>query len=85
MPKPDGKLVVKWRELAEDGYLYAEISRMYPEYSVDQVRHYRLPPVLAAGPDAFGLVEHHINELIRFAHRYTVEMHHIGLGIDLGT
>ena len=42
MPKPPGKLVVKWRELAEEGYLYAEIARMYPEYSVDQVRHYCL-------------------------------------------
>jgi hypothetical protein len=42
MPKPPGNLVQKWRELAEEGYLYAEIARMYPEYSVDQVRHYCL-------------------------------------------
>jgi len=42
MPKPPGDLVVKWRELAEEGYLYAEIARMYPQYSVDQVRHYCL-------------------------------------------
>ena len=42
MPRPDVKTVVKWRELAEDGYLYAEIARMYPDYSVDQVRHYCL-------------------------------------------
>ena len=42
MPKPPGTLVIKWRELAEEGYLYAEIARMYPEYSVDQVRHYCL-------------------------------------------
>lgn len=42
MPKPDGDLVVKWRKLAEEGYLYAEIARMYPGYSVDQVRHYCL-------------------------------------------
>lgn len=42
MPRPDGDLVVKWRKLAEDGYLYAEIARMYPDYSVDQVRHYCL-------------------------------------------
>ncbi len=40
MAKPPAALVVKWRDLAEDGYLYAEIARMYPEYSVDQVRHY---------------------------------------------
>ena len=42
MPKPPGTLVVKWRDLAEEGYLYAEISRMYPEFSVDQIRHYCL-------------------------------------------
>jgi hypothetical protein len=42
MPKPPGDLVVKWRELAEEGYLYAEIARMYSKYSVDQVRHYCL-------------------------------------------
>ena len=42
MPKPDSKMVVKWRQLAEDGYLYAEISRMNPGFSVDQVRHYCL-------------------------------------------
>src|SRR5690606_30868945 len=42
MPKPDPALVVKWRELADEGYLYAEIARMYPEFSVDQVRHYCL-------------------------------------------
>jgi hypothetical protein len=42
MAKPDDKLVVKWRELAEDGFLYAEISRMHPRFSVDQVRHYCL-------------------------------------------
>jgi hypothetical protein len=42
MSKPDGDLVVKWRKLAEDGFLYAEIARMYPQFSVDQVRHYCL-------------------------------------------
>jgi hypothetical protein len=42
MAKPDGLLVRKWRDLAEEGYLYAEISRMYPPFSVDQVRHYCL-------------------------------------------
>jgi hypothetical protein len=42
VPRPDNDLVIKWRELAEDGYLYAEIARMYPDFSVDQVRHYCL-------------------------------------------
>ena len=40
MPKPPAGVVLKWRNLAEEGYLYAEISRRFPEYSVDQVRHY---------------------------------------------
>ena len=42
MPKPDATTVGKWRKLAEDGYLYAEIARMYKDFSVDQVRHYCL-------------------------------------------
>jgi hypothetical protein len=42
MPKPAAALVVKWRDLAAEGWLYAEIARQYPEYSVDQVRHYCL-------------------------------------------
>ena len=40
MAKPPGTLVVKWRDLAEDGLSYAEIARRYPDYSADQVRHY---------------------------------------------
>ncbi len=42
MPRPDGALVVKWRKLAEEGYLYAEIARMDSRFSIDQVRHYCL-------------------------------------------
>ncbi|GIS79738.1 MAG: hypothetical protein CM1200mP14_13040 [Gammaproteobacteria bacterium] len=42
MPKPEVALVKKWRDLAEEGYLYAEIARLYPGFSVDQVRHYCL-------------------------------------------
>ncbi len=42
MSKPDGATVVKWRQMAEEGYLYAEIARMYPAHTVDQVRHYCL-------------------------------------------
>ncbi len=42
MPRPNDALVVKWRKLAEEGYLYAEIARMNPEFTVDQVRHYCL-------------------------------------------
>lgn len=42
MPRPNTEQVRAWRDLAEDGYLYAEISRMCPPFSVDQVRHYCL-------------------------------------------
>ncbi len=42
MAKPDAPLVRVWRDLAEEGFLYAEISRMHPPFSVDQVRHYCL-------------------------------------------
>ena len=38
MAKPDAPLVRVWRDLAEEGFLYAEISRMHPPFSVDQVR-----------------------------------------------
>ncbi len=40
MPRPDDRLIVRWRNLAEEGYLYAEIARMYPDFTIDQVRHY---------------------------------------------
>ncbi len=40
MPRPDDRLIVRWRNLAEEGYLYAEIVRMYPDFTIDQVRHY---------------------------------------------
>ncbi len=42
MPRPTDTLVVKWRNLAEAGYLYAEIARMDPQFSINQVRHYCL-------------------------------------------
>ena len=42
MAKPEDPLVREWRDLAEEGYLYAEISRMHPAFTVDQVRHYCL-------------------------------------------
>ncbi len=40
MAKPPGPLVVKWRDLASEGRTYAEIHRLYPEYTEDQIRHY---------------------------------------------
>ncbi len=42
MPRPPGALVIKWRDLAETGLLYTEIAKKYPNYTVDQIRHYCL-------------------------------------------
>ena len=42
MPKPTGATVIIWRDLAQEGYTYAEIARKFPEYSVNQIRHYCL-------------------------------------------
>ncbi|MCA9736102.1 MAG: hypothetical protein R3E98_08275 [Gemmatimonadota bacterium] len=42
MPRPPGALVVRWRDMAAEGKSYAEISRRFPKYSADQVRHYCL-------------------------------------------
>ena len=40
MARPPAALIIKWRDLAESGGTYAWIQREYPQYSVDQVRHY---------------------------------------------
>jgi hypothetical protein len=42
MPKPTGAIVIIWRDLAEDGYTYAEIARKFPDFTVNQIRHYCL-------------------------------------------
>ena len=42
MSKPPGALVVTWRDLANEGSLYVEIQRLYPDYTVNQIRHYCL-------------------------------------------
>ena len=42
MARPPAALIIKWRDLAESGWTYAKIQREYPQYSVDQVRHYCL-------------------------------------------
>lgn len=42
MAKPTGATVIIWRDLAEEGYTYAEIARKFPEYTVNQIRHYCL-------------------------------------------
>jgi hypothetical protein len=42
MARPNGALVVKWRDMASDGQSYAQIARRHPEFTADQVRHYCL-------------------------------------------
>lgn len=42
MAKPTGATVIIWRDLAQEGYTYAEIARKYPEFTVNQIRHYCL-------------------------------------------
>jgi hypothetical protein len=57
MAKPTGATVIIWRDLAQEGYTYAEIARKFPEYTVNQIRHYclgntgkKLPgPIQASG------------------------------------
>ena len=54
MARPGAKTILKWRELAEEGKLYAEIQRKYPEFTVDQVRHYCMGH---AGKDVGGPIQ----------------------------
>lgn len=54
MAKPPESLVVRWRELAEDGWTYAAIGRKYPKYTPDQVRHYCIGTV---GKDLPGPIQ----------------------------
>lgn len=42
MAKPTGAVVIIWRDLAEEGYTYAEIGRKFPQFTVNQIRHYCL-------------------------------------------
>ena len=57
MSKPSGAIVIIWRDLAQEGYTYAEIARKFPDYTVNQIRHYclgntgaKLPgPIQASG------------------------------------
>jgi len=42
MSKPTGAIVIIWRDLAQEGYTYAEIARKFPDFSVNQIRHYCL-------------------------------------------
>ncbi len=40
MPRPSVAMVIRWRDLAQEGLSYAEIARRFPGYTEHQVRHY---------------------------------------------
>ncbi len=42
MAKPPLPLIVKWRDLAEEGRFYTDIAKASPDYTVSQIRHYCL-------------------------------------------
>ncbi len=42
MARPPLPLIVKWRDLAQEGRYYADIAKDFPDYTVSQIRHYCL-------------------------------------------
>ncbi len=42
MAKPPLPLIVKWRDLAQEGRFYNDIAKDFPDYTASQVRHYCL-------------------------------------------
>ncbi len=42
MAKPPLQLIVKWRDLAEEGRFYTDIAKNFPDYTSSQVRHFCL-------------------------------------------
>ena len=42
MAKPPLPLIVKWRDLAQEGRFYTDIAKDYPDYTASQIRHYCL-------------------------------------------
>ena len=42
MAKPSLTLIVKWRDLAQEGWFYTDIAHDFPDYTASQVRHYCL-------------------------------------------
>ncbi len=42
MAQPSLPLIVKWRDLAQEGRYYADIAKDFPDYTVSQIRHYCL-------------------------------------------
>ncbi len=42
MPRPPLPLIVKWRDLAQEGWVYTDIAKDTPDYTASQIRHYCL-------------------------------------------
>ena len=42
MAKPPLPLIVKWRDLAQEGRFYTDIAKVFPDYTSSQIRHYCL-------------------------------------------
>ncbi len=42
MAKPPLPLIVKWRDLAQEGRFYTDIAKDFPDYTSSQVRHFCL-------------------------------------------
>ena len=42
MAKPPLSLIVKWRDLAQEGRFYSDIAKGFSEYTASQIRHYCL-------------------------------------------
>ncbi len=42
MAKPPLPLIVKWRNLAQEGRFYTDIAKDFPDYTASQIRHYCL-------------------------------------------
>ena len=50
MAKPPLPLIVKWRDLAQEGQFYTDIAKDYPDYTVSQIRRYCLGDFCADAP-----------------------------------
>ncbi len=50
MAKPPLPLIVKWRDLAQEGRFYTDIATAFPDYTASQIRHYCLGTSGAKAP-----------------------------------
>ena len=50
MTKPPLPLIVKWRDLAQEGLFYTDIAKDFPDYTASQIRHHCLGTSGAKAP-----------------------------------